>query len=508
MMHMRCLFTVALAVGLLCTPLIAHTGPQSATDGLALIAAARSADVDAVRTLLADGVDVDTRYGDGTTALHWAAHREDGALVTLLLGVGADVNAADDHGVTPLWLACLNGNATLVEQLLAAGADTNLARANGETPLMTAARVGSVDAVRLLLAAAADPNATEATLEQTALMLAVVENHTPVAQVLLKVGASVSARSTNQFTALLFAAQQGNIDAARLLLSAGADVNESAPEGIGGNTNARGRFVADTAAAALLVAIDSGHADMALFLLEQGANPRDAGAGRTALHSAVQRAMPQVVSALLERGADPNARLERRLPFVSRRITQDNGLTPSNTGATPFFLAASFGDLQSMRILVAGGADPTARAEDGTTALMVAAGADYVDGADKYGRRWFGDNLPLQKTALETVSYLLDQGLDINATNDYEQTTLHGAVYLGGTLLVPFLLEHGADINAINARGQTPWMIASQGEYRSGSFYTQKETGEVLERLGADTTLGEDLGKNFKRVLASREDQR
>ena len=48
-------------------------------------------------------------------------------------------------------------------------------------------------------------------------------------------------------------------------------------------------------------------------------------------------------------------------------------------------------------------------------------------------------------------------------------------------------------------------MIAAQGEYRSGSFYTQKETGEVLRQLGADTTLGEDLGKNFKRLLADRE---
>ena len=138
---------------------------------------------------------------------------------------------------------------------------------------------------------------------------------------------------------------------------------------------------------------------------------------------------------------------------------------------------------------------------------MVAAGADYVEGADKYGLRWFGDNLPLQESALETVKYLLDLGLDLNAANDYDQTTLHGAVYLGGTLLVPFLVERDADIDAINGRGQTPWMIAAQGEYRSGSFYTHKETGDILEQLGADTTLGEDLGMNFKRLLAAREQQ-
>ena len=487
----------ALAVGLLGGPLAGFATGQSNVDGSPLIAAARTADTPRVRASLSAGADVNDRYGDGTTALHWAAHRDAAELVAVLLAAGADVNVADDHGVTALSLACLNGSTEIAETLLAAGADPNATRVNGETPLMTAAQVGNVDVARALLAAGADPNATESTLEQTALMRAVAENHIPIAQVLIETGASVSARSKNSFTALLFAAQQGNIDAARLLIAAGADVNESAPDGIGGNTNARTRFVPDTDAAALLVAIDSGHADMARFLLERGADVNHAGAGRTALHATVQREMPDLAAALLESGADPNARLERRLPFVSRRITLDNGLAPSNIGATPFFLAASFGDLEMMRILLNGGADPMLRTDDGTTALMVAAGADYVQGQDKYGRRRFNDDVPLQESALETVRFLLDFGLDINATNRYKQTPLHGAVYLGGTSLVPFLVEHGADINAVNARGQTPWLIAAKGEYRSGSFNTKPQTAEVLVRLGADTTLGHDLGKDF-----------
>ena len=499
----------AIATGVLATALSITSHAQPGIDSPDLVAAARRSDHQAVRALLAAGADANVTYGDGTTALHWAAHRDAHAMVTDLLAAGADVDAGDDHGVTPLALACLNGNRPVVETLLAAGADANAARSNGETPLMTAARVGSLDVVRSLLAAGADPNAAEATLGQTALMLAVAENHTPVARLLLEIGATVSARSTNRFTPLLFAAQQGNIEAADLLLSAGADVDESAPDGIGGNTNARARFVADTDAAALLVAIDSGHSELARFLLARGADPDHAGAGRTALHAAVQRKMPEVVAALLEHGADPDPRMTRRLPFVSRRITQGHGMSPSNIGATPFFLAASYNDLESMRILVGGGADPTLRADDDTTALMVAAGGDYVEGADKYGVRWFGDNLPLQQSALAAVQYLLELelGLAINATNVHQQTTLHGAVYLGGTLLVPYLVEQGAEMNVINIRGQTPWMIAAEGEYRSGSFYTHKETGEILEQLGADMALGEDLGPNFRDILAAREQQ-
>ena len=484
---------------------VAITG-QALVNGPALIDATRRADVDAIRVLLAEGADVNARYGDGTTALHWAAHLGSEDLVTLFITSGADVNAADDHGVTALSLAALNGSVALVQTLLEAEADPNATHTSGETVLMTAARVGNVDVVRLLLAAGASPDATEILLGQTALMLAIAANHTPIARVLIESGAGVSARTNNSFTPLLFAAQQGNIDAAQLLLSSGADVNESAPDGIAGNTNARTRFVRDTQAQVLLVAIDSGHDEMALFLLDGGADPNHAGAGRTALHSAVQQKMPEVVSALLERGADPNALLERALPFVSRRITQDNGLTPSVIGATPFFLAASFGDLESMRFLMGGGADPTLTTEDGTTALMVAAGADYVEGADKYGRRWFDDNRPLELSGLVAVEYILGLGqIDINAMNDDHQTALHGAVYLGGVLLVPFLVEQGANIDAINDRGQTAWMIAAEGEYRAGSFYTHKETGELLEELGADTTLGEDLGRDFRRILNARQ---
>ena len=53
-----------------------------------------------------------------------------------------------------------------------------------------------------------------------------------------------------------------------------------------------------------------------------------------------------------------------------------------------------------------------------------------------------------------------------------------------------FLVERGADINAVNARGQTPWLIAAKGEYRSGSFNTKPKTAEILGRLGRTPRSG------------------
>ena len=299
--------------------------------------AAKARDRAALQSLIKQHADVNGTQGDGATALHWAAHWDDADAVRALIAAGATVNAATDQGVTPLALAAMNGSAPTVEALLKAGAKPNAASSVGETPLMIAAHSGSARVVTALLDAGADLTVAEASGGQTALMRAVAENHADVVKLLLDRGADVSARSKNRFTALLFAAQQGNIEIARQLLKAGANVNDTAPDGIAGDTNAQRTFKPDTEASALLVAIDSGHEAMALFLLTQGVDPNQSEAGRTALHSAVQRAMPKVVQALLENGADPNARTFKAMPLLSRYINQQTGLDITPKGATPFW---------------------------------------------------------------------------------------------------------------------------------------------------------------------------
>ena len=122
-------------------------GAAAAQSGESVVAAVRTGDLAAVRALLdAGGVEVDAPAPDGTTALHWAVHRDDVGVVELLIGAGADVNRTNDYGVTPLSLACTNRSAEVVARLLDAGADPEV-RTEGETALMTAVRTGSVDVV-------------------------------------------------------------------------------------------------------------------------------------------------------------------------------------------------------------------------------------------------------------------------------------------------------------------------------------------------------------------------
>ena len=137
---------------------------------------------------------------------------------------------------------------------------------------------------------------------------------------------------------------------------------------------------------------------------------------------------------------------------------------------------------------------------------MVAAGGDYVEGADKYGRRSYPAYYEtLQRRALAATKLCLELGLDINAVNDFGQTPLHGAVYMGGTVIAPYLVEQGANLDVVNGRGQTPWMIAARGEYRAGSFYRHEETAVVLEALGADTAIGFDLGRDWRQAVVGRD---
>ena len=82
-----------------------------------LIQAVRNRDVQSVRALLNQRVDANAPQGDGSTALHWAAHVDDVAIADLLLRAGARANVANDEGATPLHLACTNRSAPNVPMI-------------------------------------------------------------------------------------------------------------------------------------------------------------------------------------------------------------------------------------------------------------------------------------------------------------------------------------------------------------------------------------------------------
>ena len=450
--------------------------------------AAEELDRENIRALLEQGADVNAPQVDGMTALHWAAYRDDLETVKLLLEAGADVRAANRYGVTPLPLACTNGNAAMAELFLESGADPNTALPGGETALMTAARTGKAGVVKALLSRGADVRAKETRRGQTALMWAAAEGHADVVEELIRAGADVHARLESGFTPLLFAVREARIGVVRVLLDSGADVNDTIrpPEGV--PSQARGYAGAPRfGASVLLLAAANAHYELAVNLLEAGADPNADLPGYTVLHAIARVRKPGVgdnnpppegsgnmgsiefVKKMAEHGADLNARMTKKVNLGNTRLNK--------LGATPFLLAAQSADAELMRTLAALGADPLLTNEDNSTPLMAAAGL---------GTRSPGEDAGTEPEVLEAVQAALDLANDINAVNNNGETAMHGAAYKNLPKVVELLAEKGADIEVWNQKNKFGWTPLSIADgYRFGNFKPSPVTIDAIVKVMA-----------------------
>jgi hypothetical protein len=150
-----------------------------------LMQAAESGDLEMVRGLLKDGVDVNARNELGDTALLWAVKKGRPDIVRLLLDRGAAVDAKENNGISPLILAAVMGRAEIVPLLLDRGADINATTRNGDTALIWAVAKGHNKTARLLLDRGADTRPTNI-LGNSAAMLAQASGNKDLAQLLLQ----------------------------------------------------------------------------------------------------------------------------------------------------------------------------------------------------------------------------------------------------------------------------------------------------------------------------------
>ena len=400
-----------------------------ASSDLRLIDAIKDRNPKAVNSLLSAHVDVNSPQPDGATPLAWAVYLDQEDTVDLLMKAGAKVNTADEYGETPLTLACANGNGAVIRKLLEAGADSNAARWDGETALMLAARSGNAEAVKLLLSRGAKIDASESRKGQNALMWAAAAGHPEVVDILLKNGAKASVASNGGFTPLVFAAQKGDAKSVLRLIQAGADVNYTVPGG----------------QSALQIAVIGKKNEVVDVLLGKGAKVNSADQmGATPLHLAAQAGSVELVKKLLAQGADPNARTLKTAPEAGSAAAGPFRAPPG--GLTPLHLSAKANHEDVMRLLVAAGADPKLKGQDGTTLLMSAAGSGHVG----------------------VVMYAYELDPDINAVTEAGDNAVHASVT--GSIrnstqpeiakVVQFLADKGADLDVKDRRGRTPIAIA------------------------------------------------
>ena len=534
-----------------------------ASGAVSVADAAMTGDRTAVVALLKQGADVNATQGDAVTALHWAARLGDAEMARTLLAAGANVRATTRFAwYAPLHLAAERGSADVIAALLKAGADPNVRTSTGAMPLMFAAASGNAAAVTALADAGADLNGAEADRGQTPLMFAVAANRLDVVRVLLTRGvdanqatkftdlAALSKNGENPdgrnlvekpagvpamaqarparamqpgvdrqylyneqvyaqggMTALHYASRQGFTDIALTLIDAGVPVNQ--------------RKAGDHATP-LLIATINGHFDLATRLLERGADPNlIAENGATPLYAAInlqwapRAGYPQphaqlnqrvsyldYMKLLLDKGADPNARLRKKVWYTGYNFDQSG---VDEVGATAFWRAAYGADVEAMQLLIAHGADPnlgTVKPPErpevgdagrravtdvsgvppvpvggaGVPPLLAAAGVGYGEGFAGNSHRF----APIGQLA--AVKYLVEvAGADVNARDHEGNTAMHHAAARGDTEMIKYLVSKGADPKAVNREGQTTIDMANGPVQRTQPY---PETIAYLATLG------------------------
>ena len=306
---------------------------------------------------------------------------------------------------------------------------------------------------------------------------------------------------------LHLAARQGHLDAVKVLADAGADVNQPSS----------GDHVTPT-----LIATINGQFDIANYLLDRGADPNLAqDNGVTPLYAtlnvqwAAKALYPQprayeqqkvsylqLMEALLQKGANPNARLTRKV-WYSQYDFDQSGV--DETGATPFWRAAYSSDIDAMKLLVKWGADPTIptirtpgrvrtgdavrEAEDvsgvppvpvggpGVPALLAAAGAGYGEGLAANHHRYAASGM------LAAVTYMIEElHLDPNVRDHEGNNAIHDAAARGDVEMIKYLVSKGVDAKVVNSEGKTTADMANGPVQRINPW---PEALALLESLGA-----------------------
>lgn len=392
---------------------------------------------------------------NGNTPLHVAVCTGKAPVIDVLVAAGADVQQANSSGATPFHFAIWCGNATSTAALLRHGADANavVTLVNGETEMHDCT---GCNPIHLLVDSSSRDDLVR-------------ERPRSILKLLLDAGVDINAEIAQHmykgYSALRLAvASELGSKAVALLLESGARAD---PGSLLAVFDEKFQYSGSYAGAYDYRAVDSANNLRVLDLLLRHRVDVNAAdhCQRTALHLAAlavdeghsrfsgpwateDRALAPAVRKLVRAGADVNA------VAASDRCSE-------HLGATPLHVAASRGAAHVASALLDGGADIEAKDADGRTPLDIAAARGQVGFLNVLLRRAVGEESP------EMVALLIERGAEVDARDDVGWTPLHHALlgyYGDGDTIAEanVLLEHGVDVNAATATvGWTPLHLAA-----------------------------------------------
>ncbi len=436
-----------------------------------------------VQILLRYGVDVNYQNPkDGATALFAAAQMGRTEIAKLLLDQGA-LFTKTFQGASPLAMACQAGQLGVVEHLVRAGVDINeICLMN--TPIVTAAQNGHFEIVKFLLATGADINLTGR--GYTALHAACEYGHESIASYLLDHGADRNISFIKYgVSALYIAAQNDHFSIVKIFFAKKELLSGS------------------TLKSVLAIAVEKGHIEISLFLLEQGLdiNQLDIAGDATPLMLASYKGHLEIVQQLLERGA-----------------TVD--VCSTKNGANALHLAAQEGYVDIVRLLLEHKADPNMiNAVTKYTPLMKAFDSNFLPIMQLLLS--FGANInyehPEWSTLLDwyaakqdpiKVSLLLRLGADVSVFNKHGSTPFHTACIIGSVEIVKLFLDKGVDVCFPTKKKLLPISFAcGEGHveiveilWARGSTMEWWQLVMLLDRHSSKLTVG-DAEKWFDRLF-------
>jgi ankyrin repeat protein len=354
------------------------------------------------------------------------------------------------------------------------------------TPLLEAAYAGDATRVAALIKAGADVNVANQ-FGATPMSQAALRGDTEILQLLLKAGADPDSPNSEGETALMAVARTGNVEAAKVLVKAGARINA-----------------------------------------------REKWGGQTALLWAAAQNQPQMITFLISRGAEVDARSAVR-DWPRRMTAEERPKDMNRGGMSGLMFAARDGKLEAARALLKGGANVDFTDPDGSTPLIVALMNGHWDmaklliesGADVNLWDWWGQSplflavdmntlpagarteLPTmdQATGMDIIRLLISKGANVNAqlklrppyrmvsqdrladpAIDYGATPLLRAAKAADLPAMKALLDAGALVDLQNVLGHTPLIVAA-GASRGralptrGGNYTEEQAVEAVKML-------------------------